>query len=69
MSAERVTTTHKERIDMPEFFTDFYIFYAPFLVLIAAIIVAFFIAPKDAVIENGGQGRKAKRKKKDQSKK
>ncbi|QTD43026.1 hypothetical protein [Sporosarcina sp. Te-1] len=45
---------------MPTTFTEFYIFYAPFLVLIAALVVGFFIAPKDEAVVNGG--RKGKRK-------
>ena len=31
---------------------DFLLFYAPFLVLIVSIVVAFWIAPKDDSVEN-----------------
>lgn len=48
---------------MPITFTEFYIFIAPFLVLIAALAVGFFIAPKDEAIINAAR-RKTKRKSK-----
>ena len=46
MSVEKVITTHKGE----ELMTHFLMFYAPFIVLIGGLVVAFVIAPMDGAV-------------------
>ena len=46
MFVGKVTTTHKEELGM----THFLMFYAPFIVLVGALVVAFAVAPMDGSV-------------------
>ena len=55
MSAEKAITMHKGGTII---MNDFLMFYAPFIVLIGGLVVAFVVAPMDgAVREADGEGK------------